>query len=93
MAAPTNSDAGTTPSRAGVVSDACSASTFGDRLRKAMDQHGMSQVEFAEKANVTPMEINHWIHGRRTPCVNNLAKLVRALKHTRLDWLILGENL
>ena len=79
---------------AGIVgSDACSASSFGDRLRKAMDQHGMSQVEFAEKANVTPMEINHWIHGRRTPCVNNLAKLVRVLKHTRLDWLILGENL
>lgn len=63
---------------------------FGDRLKKAMWIHGMTQAEFARKSGVQPMEINHWVNGRREPSRANLAKLIRALPRTRARWLIAG---
>jgi transcriptional regulator with XRE-family HTH domain len=72
---------------------ACCASSFGERLKKAMEMHCMTQVEFAEKSGTRPMEINHWVSGRREPSIANLARLLKALPNTRIDWLITGENL
>jgi transcriptional regulator with XRE-family HTH domain len=58
-----------------------------------MEMHDMSQVEFAEKSGTRTTEINHWVSGRREPSIANLARLLKALPHTRIDWLITGENL
>jgi transcriptional regulator with XRE-family HTH domain len=55
--------------------------------------HDMTQVEFAEKSGTRPMEINHWVSGRREPSIANLSRLLKALPRTRIDWLITGENL
>ena len=70
----------------------CCASSFGDRLRKTMEAHNMTQTEFAEKSGCQLAEINHWVSGRRQPHVSNLARLIRVLPHARLDWLIAGGN-
>lgn len=69
------------------------ASSFAERLKKAMEMHDLSQVEFADKSGVSPMEINHWVSGRREPSIGNLAKLLNTLPNVRIGWLITGEEL
>lgn len=59
-------------------------------------QTGFSQTELAKKAGLTQSEINHILHNRRKPSLNNLKRLLKAVKYKfspekyyhMLDWLL-----
>ena len=70
----------------------CYAQGLGRRLKIALSMHDLSQAELAKKVGVSPMEINHWVSGRREPLAGNLARMAMQFPRTRLDWLLTGEN-
>src|SRR5271167_559996 len=64
---------------------------FGDRLRKAREDKGLSQSEFAHKTGFQPSAISHFESGRRSPSFENLKRLADALSVT-IDFLLGRET-
>lgn len=62
-------------------------SVFGDSLRKAREEKGLSQAELAEKAGLQPSAISHFESGRRSPSFDNLKRLADSLSVT-VDFLL-----
>lgn len=54
---------------------------FGLRLKECRVEHaGMTQEELAKASGISAMHISHFECGRRTPNLENFAKLVVALE-------------
>ena len=53
--------------------------TFVANLRELLRERKMSQSDLAERLHVTPAYVSHLIHGRRTPQLETLEKLAKAL--------------
>ena len=64
---------------------------FGRRLREAMDARELRGAELARRANVTHTSLSKWLHGKRFPSNDALARLCGALGTTS-DWLLRGEG-
>lgn len=60
---------------------------FNDRLRKARDARGMSQLDLANKTGLQPAAISHFETGQRSPSFDNLRKLADALSLS-VDYLL-----
>jgi transcriptional regulator with XRE-family HTH domain len=67
------------------------ADSFGERLRKAREDRGLSQGELGQKAGLQPSAISHFESGRRSPSFDNLRRLADALSVT-LDFLLGRES-
>ena len=52
---------------------------FSERLRKAIDQSGMSQRQLAERVDTTEVSISRYVRGERVPRANVLDKLSEVL--------------
>lgn len=67
--------------------------TFGEKIRKARKEAGMSQEEFAEKMCVSRSAVAKWESDRGMPDVNNL-KIMAQLLDVSVDYLLdEGEKL
>lgn len=64
---------------------------FGNLLRKAREEKGLSQTELAEKTGLQPSAISHFELGRRSPSFDNLRILADALAVT-VDYLLGRES-
>jgi transcriptional regulator with XRE-family HTH domain len=68
--------------------------TLADRLRKVLEQRGLSQTQAAERAGIPLATLNKWIHqtGRApNPSAENLIALKEAF-NVSVDWLLTGEG-
>ncbi len=64
---------------------------FGELLRKAREDKGLTQAELATKAGFQPSAIAHFESGRRSPSLDNLRRLADTLA-VNLDYM-LGRQL
>lgn len=72
--------------------------TLGDRLRKAREAAGLSQIrELADRSGIAGNSIGPWELGKRTPSPATLAQVVRVLapllgapEDALTDWLRRG---
>lgn len=68
------------------------AAELARRLQDVLERAGVSQVELAAKCGVSAMHLNHWIHGRRAPSAENLAKLLAAMWWVDARELLCGKR-
>ena len=61
--------------------------TFGEKLKEARKEAGLSQEQFAEKMNVSRSAIAKWESDKGMPDVNNL-KMMAQLLGISLDYLL-----
>lgn len=62
-------------------------SIFSDRLTALMRAKGLTQKEFAVKANITESAMSYYVKGVRTPSGEVLARIAKALD-TTTDYLL-----
>lgn len=61
--------------------------TFGEKLRKARKEIGLSQVQLAEKINVSRSAVAKWDSDKGMPDVSNL-KVMAQLLNVSVDYLL-----
>lgn len=61
--------------------------TFGEKLKKARKEAGLSQEQFAEKISVSRSAVAKWEAGNGMPDINNL-KVMAQLLDVSLDYLL-----
>lgn len=69
--------------------------TLADRLRRILEQLGLSQTQAAERANIPLATLNKWINQSDkapNPSADNLVALKEAF-NISIDWLLTGEGL
>jgi len=69
--------------------------TLADRLRKVLEQRGLSQTQGAERAGIPLATLNKWINQSDkapNPSADNLVALKEAF-NISVDWLLTGEGL
>lgn len=52
---------------------------FAERLCAAMKKEGVTQAELATRTGIDLTNVCHLVHGRRTPSLATLRKLLKAL--------------
>ena len=62
-------------------------SVFSERLTALMKAKGVSQKDFAKKANITESAVSYYAKGMRTPSGEVLARISKALD-TTADYLL-----
>lgn len=60
---------------------------FNERLRRAREARGLSQLDLANKTGLQPAAISHFETGQRSPSFDNLRKLADALSLS-IDYLL-----
>jgi transcriptional regulator with XRE-family HTH domain len=63
-----------------------------DRIRRIIEQEGLSQSEFALKLGVQRSNISHILSGRNKPSMDFVQKLLINFPNINSDWLILGKG-
>lgn len=66
-------------------------SVFSERLTALMKAKGLSQKDFAKKANITESAMSYYAKGVRTPSGEVLARIAKALD-TTADYLLGSTN-
>lgn len=61
--------------------------TFGEKLRKARKEIGLSQVQLVEKINVSRSAVAKWDSDKGMPDVSNL-KVMAQLLNVSVDYLL-----
>ncbi|MBR2907000.1 MAG: helix-turn-helix transcriptional regulator [Clostridia bacterium] len=62
----------------------------GKKYRELMDQHGLSEVDVGEHIGYTSVMVNHIIHGRRRPSLEQAVGMAELVGCT-VDELIVKE--
>lgn len=52
---------------------------FGAKLKRLLDQRGMTQKELAQKAGITEAAVSRYIHGTRVPKMPTAVHIAKAL--------------
>ena len=64
---------------------------FNNRLRKIMEERGMSQADLCRSTGLATSMISHYCTGQRVPSVQVASKIAKAL-NTSIDYLASGKN-
>ena len=72
-------------------------SGIGSKIRVERNKHGWTQVELANKMNLSKQTINNWEHGRRIPDIETLFRdeyqaLDELQKHCLFLFLMVSEK-
>lgn len=62
-----------------------------ERLRKLIDEAGLTETEFATKIGAKIWNVSHWVNGWGRPELSRLPKIAKVLKVTELE-LVRGEE-
>lgn len=65
---------------------------FEERLRMIMNEQGLTQKELAQRANITEASMSKYLSGERTPRVDVIVNLSRALEVTTDELLLDVDN-
>lgn len=65
--------------------------SFSDRLREAMQENGIKQVELAEKLGSVQSYISHILNGKKMPSGRMIRHMAEVL-HVNFEWLAEGTG-
>lgn len=65
--------------------------TFGERLKEAIERKGLTQKKFSIMCNIKPYTINRYISNQRQPDLETLIKMAELLDIS-LAYLLLGQS-
>lgn len=66
--------------------------TFGSRLREAIETHPMTITEFSKRTGFSLQNLSHFMEGQRKPGLDSLAAMVKELPKVDVKWLVTGER-
>lgn len=67
-------------------------STFGQRLRIAIEQHQqITLTQFCERTGFSQPTLSHYLSGVYKPGLDSIVKMVEALPGTNIGWLLTGK--
>lgn len=69
-----------------------STMTFGEKIREARKQNGLSQEEFAKKLSVSRPAVSKWESDRGMPDIENL-KMISKLLDVSIDYLVSDSDM
>ena len=64
---------------------------LGERIRKRLDEIGMSQRELADKLGITEVSLSRYIKGERIPRATVVIGIAKVLD-VSVEWLLKGEK-
>ena len=65
--------------------------SFGDRLRKARREAGLSQLQIAERLGTTDKSVANWESGASSPRdIIETARMVEKITGVSAEWLVFG---
>lgn len=64
---------------------------FGKKLKQAINQAGLKQFELADKLDVNPAAISHWVSGKDFPDDSRIEKICSVL-HVDLNYFGYGKT-
>jgi transcriptional regulator with XRE-family HTH domain len=68
-------------------------STFGQRLRIAIEQHQqITLTTFCERTGFSQSMLSHYLAGLYKPGLDSIVKIVEALPGTNIGWLLTGKS-
>lgn len=64
--------------------------TFGERLRQAIQQNGLSIADYSRATGISLPHVCHYMGGNPKPGLDVLARMVAALPESDVRWLLTG---
>jgi len=64
-----------------------------DRIKKIMEESGLSASKFADKIGVPRSGLSHILSGRNKPSLDYVVKLLNAFPNLDPNWLIKGQEM
>ena len=63
-----------------------------DRIRQLMDDHNLSQQEFAQRLNLSAASLSSIFTGRTNPTNKHVLAIHHAFPEVNVNWLLFGEG-
>jgi transcriptional regulator with XRE-family HTH domain len=63
-----------------------------ERVKKIMEDNGLSSSQMAERIGVQRSAISHILSGRNKPSLDFILKVLEAFENVSSDWLLKGEK-
>ncbi len=63
-----------------------------ERVKKVMDDHGLSSAQMADRIGVQRSAISHILSGRNKPSLDFILKVLNSFSDVSSDWLLKGEK-
>lgn len=63
-----------------------------DRIRQLMDDHNLSQQEFAQRLNLSAASLSSIFTGRTNPTNKHVLAIHNAFPEVNVNWLLFGEG-
>ncbi|MDP6908552.1 MAG: helix-turn-helix transcriptional regulator [Flavobacteriales bacterium] len=63
-----------------------------ERVKKVMDDHGLSSAQMADRIGVQRSAISHILSGRNKPSLDFILKVLKSFSDVSSDWLLKGEK-
>lgn len=63
-----------------------------ERVKKIMEDHGLSSSQMADKIGVQRSAISHILSGRNKPSLDFILKVLNTFSDVSSDWLLKGEK-
>jgi transcriptional regulator with XRE-family HTH domain len=63
-----------------------------DRIKKIMDDSGLTAAEFARKINIQPARLSHILTGRNKPGLDIVQNILEVYPDIDPEWLVLGRK-
>ena len=63
-----------------------------ERLKKIMDDSGLSSAQMADRIGVQRSAISHILSGRNKPSLDFVVKVLESFPNVSSEWLLRGQN-
>lgn len=63
-----------------------------DRVKKIMEDNGLSPAQMADRIGVQRSAISHIISGRNKPSLDFVLKVLESFENVSSDWLLKGQD-
>ena len=63
-----------------------------ERVKKVMDDHGLSSSQMADKIGVQRSAISHILSGRNKPSLDFILKILNTFSDVSSEWLLTGQK-
>lgn len=65
---------------------------FTEKLKKIIEDEGLTASKFAEKIGVQKSSVSHILSGRNKPSLDFILKINKSIENISLDWLLENNN-
>ena len=61
-----------------------------DRIKKIMDEEGLSAAKFADQLQINRAVVSHILNGRNNPSLDVVTKILSEMNYINSEWLLSG---